>query len=146
LLHGHDFDGGGIYLGALRDEFPGTDALAMSAGPDAVAWLATGQLPDVIFGEGARLGYAEFLNMLADRSNLTIVHLRAKDTTLDARCKARGSKQTETWRKGAATRAASATRRVVGAKIVEVDTDGLRPEHVLRLVKAQLPPGLSHLG
>lgn len=144
VLVGHDFPGG-VYLGKMREEFPGTDALAMSVGPDAIEWVTTGQLPDIIFGEGARLGYAGFLNALARATDLTVVHLTAKEATLDARCRARGSNQGATWRKGAATRAASAVKRVQGARIIEVQTDGLQAIHVLRIVRSQLPPSLAAL-
>lgn len=143
LLYGHYFqDETCLYLGKMRDKFPGTDGLPMNVGPDAINWLTSGQLPDIILGEGARLGYAGFLNELSRRTETYIVHLTASEQYLEDRCRARGSNQKAAWRKGAATRALTAASKTQNAKIITIRTDGLSTTNVLRLVRAELPKGL----
>lgn len=79
-LFGHrmtDADGCvGVYLGRIREQFPGTDALSMSVSPVAAAWAeqdAAGY--DVILGEGGRLATRRFLDALSASTSLLVVHL-----------------------------------------------------------------------
>lgn len=132
----------GVYLGHLRPEFPGTDALSMSVQPEAIKWLRQddgGQ--DFIFGEGARLGNAAFLEELALRSTLTIVLLTADPETVEARLQARpdsgdhktgrtGRSQDKKWREGQATRCRNAVEKMAPLlstnprlSIIEIATD-----------------------
>lgn len=115
----------GAYLGHLRPEFPGTDALSMSVQPEAIKWLQQndgGQ--DFIFGEGARLGNVAFLTELARRSSLTVVLLTADQADIEARLAARpdsGSHKTGRvdraqnvkWREGQATRSRNTAMKMV---------------------------------
>jgi hypothetical protein len=116
----------------------------MNAGPDAIAWLDS-ELPSLIIGEGSRLGYAGFLNKLAQRTDLTIISMAATGPTLDQRCAGRGSKQNDAWRKGAASRARGALEKVSGARVIELNTTGMSAAQVLRLARALLPESLSRL-
>jgi hypothetical protein len=137
-LWGHCWDGG-VYLGRIRDAFSGTDALAMNAGPDAVQWAQSGAVPPMVVGEGARLGYSAFLGALARAARLTIVHLTAARPWLDKRCAARGSRQNESWRRAAETRAERAAQSVDAYNRIAINTGGLTPKQVLRIVAAALP-------
>lgn len=95
----------GLELGVPRDDFPGTDALAMDIGPRALTFLSSSLVP-FAFGEGSRLATRPFLGGLAQAGvHVTFVHLIAPQALLDERWRARGGKQNTAWRKGAATRA-----------------------------------------
>lgn len=94
----------GLELGVPRDSFPGTDALAMDVGPRALQFLGTVMAP-FAFGEGARLATRPFVGGLAHAGvNVTLVRLAADEELLTQRWRDRGSKQSPSWRKGAATR------------------------------------------
>ena len=100
------FDDYAVSLGYRRKQFSGTDALGMSVNPQAVAWaeqFATDW--DEVWGEGARLANKAFLLALDRHTDLTVVELLAPWDVLTERCARRGSAQTESWRRGAATRA-----------------------------------------
>lgn len=91
----HPEKGRGAYLGHLRPEYPGTDALSLSAAPRVVEWLEA--LPllglDWVFGEGARLSHMGFLSALAEATDLTVVHLDVDPEVAAQRRLARGGKQ-----------------------------------------------------
>lgn len=114
----------GLELGVPRDDFPGTDALAMDVGPRALTFLSTVLLPFAL-GEGSRLATRPFLGGLVQAGvKLTFVYLSAPQTLLDERWRARGSKQNPTWRKGAGTRAlrmADWAHVQAGVEFVEVE-------------------------
>lgn len=98
--------GTGLELGVPRDDFPGTDALAMDIGPRALQFLSA-TYAHFAFGEGSRLATRPLLGGLAGAGvPVTLVYLSGTQELLDERWRARGSKQSLTWRKGAATRAA----------------------------------------
>lgn len=100
-----DGKGRGLELGVPRADFPGTDALAMDIGPRALAFLSATYAQFVV-GEGARLGTRPFIGGLAGAGvRVTLVHLDADAELLTQRWRARGAKQSVSWRKGAATRA-----------------------------------------
>lgn len=84
----------GLYLGVIRDQFPGTDGLSMSVNPVACAWLESGQAAgyDMILAEGGRLANTRFLTTLARHTSLTLIHLTADLEVLRARSAARPDK------------------------------------------------------
>lgn len=90
----HPTHGSAAYLGKLRPEYPGTDALSMSVAPQAMLWLDA--LPylglDWVFGEGARLSHLRFLCGLHQQTDLTVVHLSIEPEVAQARRQARGGK------------------------------------------------------
>jgi len=90
----HPEKGLGAYLGHLRAEYPGTDALSLSVAPQAMLWLDA--LPllglDWVFGEGARLSHMGFLTALAAATDLTVVHLQVDWEEGVRRRAARGGK------------------------------------------------------
>ena len=107
----------GGHLGYTRGAFSGTDALGMAVNPQACRWMleskTAGQL-DFIVGEGARLANSAFFTAARARADrVLLVQLRAREETLDARCEVRGSKQNESWRRGARTRADNALAAAV---------------------------------
>lgn len=95
----------GMELGAPRPEFPGTDALSMSIAPRALEFLGTAPYPFAM-GEGARLAARPFMECVAARgASVTLVRMVADPELLEERWRARGAKQSPSWRKGADTRA-----------------------------------------
>lgn len=113
----HEVLGTGAYLGHLRPEYPGTDALSRSVQPHAVSWLAT--LPMLglswVFGEGERLGNVAFLTALSAQSKLRVIHLVADPSILEERRLRRvGKPMTAVYCKAKITQAANVAR-LVGA-------------------------------
>ena len=137
LLRGHEMKNG-IYLGKAREQFPGTDGLPMNVSKDAMQWISDGFDHQLIVGEGARLGFSKFLTALGTATNLTLIYLDGTEATTSARCEARSSTQNMAWRRGAKTRARNAFDQTANAKKIVVDTTGLNPTHVYRLVFSQL--------
>lgn len=144
-MFGHPLDhpilGEGLYLGNLRKQFPGTDALSMSVQPQALLWLERGLSPSLamVFGEGARLGNPKFLQALGRSTRLTVVYLSGDPEVLAERRASRpdvGSwktgrrgAQSEAYARSQATRALNAASEVEGA--VWIDTTSLTPQQVL---------------
>jgi len=118
----------GQYLGRLRREFPGTDALGMSASPRVISYLASPGLPPLILGEGARLGTGKFFQEAATNSRLrlSVALLDAPDEVLEQRRDRRGSGQDASWARGAATRArnAAAAAEQLGIETHRIDAVG----------------------
>lgn len=95
----------GVELGLPREEFPGTDALSMSIAPQALSFVSSTYY-SFAMGEGARLATRPFLECVAGRGvATTLVRLTADPELLEERWRARGAKQSPSWRKGAETRA-----------------------------------------
>jgi hypothetical protein len=141
-LTGHRFDPGGLYLGKLREHFPGTDALGMTAGPTAVEWLESGGATEYswLVGEGARLGTPRFLQALAEWTELTVVVLEASPEVVRERRaarpdhaggwakpvagKIRTGPQSESYARGLVTKARNAAESVRDlATVVRVDAN-----------------------
>lgn len=103
----HPERGSGAYLGRLRAEYPGTDALSLSVAPQALLWLQAVPLLglDHIFGEGVRLSHISFLKALAEVSDLTVIYLSISPELAAARREQRGGKMiSERWVKVASGR------------------------------------------
>lgn len=118
----HDIMAGGAAaeVGRRREEFSGTDALGMAVNPLAISWVATAPFP-LLLAEGARLANKAFLYAaLTAGYRVTLALLDTDQATLDRRCAERGSHQSVSWRRGAATRA----RRI--AETMELDARVLR--------------------
>jgi hypothetical protein len=88
-------EGLGAYLGHLRPDYPGTDALSLSVAPQALSWLRD-TMPlmglDWVFGEGARLSHMGFLTELAACTDLTVIYLHVDPEEAARRRQARGGK------------------------------------------------------
>lgn len=132
----------GVELGVPRDDFPGTDALAMDIGPRALSFLSSVLLP-FAFGEGSRLATRPFLGGLVQAGvKVVFVSLRASQELLDERWRARGSKQNPSWRKGAATRAARMSEWAhitSGVELLVLNADGASLEEQADEVRAAFP-------
>ncbi|QHB37138.1 hypothetical protein QDA03_gp03 [Microbacterium phage Terij] len=137
----------GVYLGRMREDFPGTDGLSMAVAPDARAWAGTlsrrheGGMNYVV-GEGQRLGNPGFLTALAENTWLTIVLLSAHPDALTARRDERGSTQSPSWMQGAATQARNTfqemTKRGVN-QAIEIDTTNLTPDEIAERISRSIP-------
>lgn len=96
-LFGHELVRGqehGMYLGHLRDFYPGTDALSLSVAPQARLWVEF-LMPhklDWVFGEGTRLGNIGFLSVLAEYTDLHVFHLMLDPAKAALRRETRGGK------------------------------------------------------
>lgn len=124
----HPEMGSGAYLGHLRPEYPGTDALSLSVAPQALLWLQA--LPllglDWVFGEGARLSHMGFLSALAACTDLTVIHLQVDPEVAAQRRASRGGKQlSEQYCRVATSKAdnAAAACREAGITVVPLRHD-----------------------
>jgi hypothetical protein len=126
----------GVYLGRHRAGFPGTDALSYGVAPYAKQWAEEAELPELIFGEGARLATDRFLLALNRRTNLRVVHLTAEAWVLDQRRARRRSKQSPAWMKGAETRATLLAQRLAEArlKVIHLDATASGPEEIAAIL------------
>lgn len=142
----------GARAGRHPPGFPGTDALPMNAVVSAENWLRSGQAAGeapVVLGEGARLGVRRFLDAaIATGWEIHIVLLTSRRA---ARNRAeRGSRQKDSWVKGATTRALRfhdyAAQRVgrgggvTGAYVIAVDDLDYAVRAVQRLAQLDVPP------
>jgi hypothetical protein len=118
-LRGHYLEDGGVYLGKMRDTFPGTDGLDRVSHFVAEDWLAQDTLPPYIIAEGAGLANQRFLPALAERTDMLLVHLWAEPFVIELRCLARGSSQNASWMKGKVTAARNLFNQFRG---ISVDT------------------------
>ena len=137
----------GLYLGRHREQFPGTDGLSMAVAPDAREWargLADGTHLQWIVGEGARLGNVGFLRALGETTRLTLALLTATEETLTERRDGRGSTQTPSWMRGAATAARNAFQGASEAgaitRGVVVDTTGKTPAEIVEEIDCLARP------
>lgn len=91
----HPSKGRGVYLGHLRPEYPGTDALSLSVAPQAMLWLESIPLLglDWVFAEGNRLSHIGFLSALHAVTDLTVIHLQVSPEVAAQRRLDRGGKQ-----------------------------------------------------
>ncbi len=86
----------GLYLGVMRDEFPGSDGLDRATSPTGEEWLETvplGGLPNMIVAEGATLATRRFLYALHKHTDLLVIALECDPVIHDLRLLTRGSNQ-----------------------------------------------------
>lgn len=125
-LRGHYCGASGLYLGCMRDEFPGTDGLDRASSPTGVDWLESGGLRGLswMVGEGATLATRPFLYALHEHTNLLVVHLVSDDFVKDLRFAQRGSSQQESFVTATATRSANLSNDLSrrGGRIWRVDS------------------------
>lgn len=96
--------GGGIELGGRREQFSGTDMLAMNVQPKVIQWL--NQTPArAIIAEGDRLANDSFFRAVVSAGwQLRVVLLDCPDAVAAARRAARGSNQNPSWVAGRASK------------------------------------------
>lgn len=127
-LRGHrvqSYDGQeGLYIGCMREHFPGTDGLDRASSLPGKIWLETAQLPDFIIAEGSTLSTRPFLTALHEQTDLLLVHLYADEMITDLRFLVRGSAQDPGWVKNTNTRASNLLRDLtaLGSPAISLDT------------------------
>lgn len=127
--HLHSYDGKtGLYLGVLRESFPGTDGLDRASSLTGEEWLLNADLPEFIIAEGATLATRRFLGALFATTELLVVHLHAPDDVKRERFAERGSEQAESFWKGTATRAANRLTEAREAGVPWLSADTSDPE------------------
>lgn len=87
----------GLYLGVMRDEFPGSDGLDRATSPTGEEWLLNGGLPDFILAEGATLATRRFLYALNLSTDLLVIALECDPVIHDLRLAARGAGQVSSF-------------------------------------------------
>jgi hypothetical protein len=140
----HDYDGrDGIYLGYLRESFPGTDGLDRASSPVGEDWLrnCSEDVPEFILAEGATLATRRFLTALHETTDLLLVYLYADDFVKELRFLQRGSNQDPQFVLATATRSENLLRDMnkIGVRFLDIDSsDSARWE-------AGLSQAVSHI-
>lgn len=102
------YPGHAVQLGAVRESFSGTDAMAMNVQPSVLKWLMPmnyfySGLP--VIAEGDRLANAAFFNqVVANGVNLSVLLMDCPEEEAVRRRAARGSNQNPSWLKGRVTK------------------------------------------
>ena len=116
----------GLYLGVLRDEFPGTDGLDRATSPTGADWLAAGGANEFEFvvGEGATLATRPFMTALDRHTDLLLVELRCPEEELKLRFEKRGSSQENSFVTATVTRSRNLLLHMntLGARVASFDT------------------------
>jgi GTPase SAR1 family protein len=129
-LRGHELAFGwssaGLYLGCMREFYPGTDGLDRASSIAGEEWLEQGGADaySYIIAEGATLATRRFLYALQDRTELLLVHLFVDELIADLRFLQRGSSQDPRFVLNTVTRSANLLRDMKdrGALTATVDT------------------------
>lgn len=121
-LRGHEMTNrarwaSGLYLGCMRDEFPGTDGLDRVSYIPGEEWLATARLPQILLGEGATLAVRRFLYALDVSTDLLVVHTVTDEMVKEIRLDERGAGQDEKFITATATRARNLAVELAGAGV-----------------------------
>jgi len=123
-LRGHyvdTYDGvRGVYLGYMRDSFPGTDGLDRASSIAGEAWLQ-GDLPEFIIAEGNTLATSRFLTALSEATEMLLVHLTCEDWIRELRFIERGSEQNAGWVKNSDPRCRNLFNRFGGLEVDSAD-------------------------
>lgn len=116
----------GVEVGRLREAFSGTDALGMAVHPKAVLWISALARDALVLAEGQRLATLKFLHAATTGDYLVdLVWLDTPPDVCAARRAARGSKQTDSWVKGATTRVgrlAAQAEHLAGVEVTRVES------------------------
>lgn len=114
-LRGQLISPDGLYIGCMRDRFPGTDGLDRASSIAGEAWLTEGRHERLgwIVAEGATLSTSRFLTALHEHTELLLIHLWADDMLTDLRCLIRGSAQDASWVQNTVTRARNALQAML---------------------------------
>lgn len=119
----------GLYLGVMRDQFPGSDGLDRASSLPGEEWLHTlgytGGLPDCILAEGATLATRRFMNALHDTTNLLVLALRCDPVIHDLRLAERGAEQVSSFVLSTVTKTENLVKdmRKAGARCEWIDAD-----------------------
>lgn len=128
-LRGHRMTDGvcndGLYLGVMREQFPGSDGLDRASSPTGEEWLEMGDVPSVILAEGATLATRRFLYGLNAFTDLKVLAFRCDPVVHDLRLLARGAGQVSSFVRSTVTKTENLVADLVkvGAKVEWVDSD-----------------------
>lgn len=117
----------GLYLGVMRDKFPGSDGLDRASSPTGEEWLEKaplGALPNIIVGEGATLATRRFLYALNKHTELLVIALKCDPVVHDLRLLARGAGQVSSFVQSTVTKTENLVRDLLmqGATVLTVDS------------------------
>lgn len=131
-----------------RGGFSGTDALPMAIVGQAESYLRSGQAAaetSLLLAEGARLAVRRFLVAAVESGwDVHLAHLTGPPEVAAARRAARGSTQSPSWVRGAATRAARlADDPGPGVTVHRIDPSG-PAEQVAADLAARVHPALDY--
>lgn len=90
----------GVYLGVMREQFPGSDGLDRASSPTGEEWLQMHDgthLPNVILAEGATLATRRFMYGLQLNTDLLVLAFRCDPVVHDLRLAARGAGQVSSF-------------------------------------------------
>lgn len=128
-LRGHRLGADGLYLGKLREHFPGTDGLDRASSPTGEEWLDQGKHAEFhyLVGEGATLSTRRFIEALQRNTELLLVHLVCQQRVWEERLEKRGANQQPHWLAGTVSRTNSLVldMKKVGVVVLEVETSSL---------------------
>jgi GTPase SAR1 family protein len=118
----------GIYLGVMRDQFPGSDGLDRASSPTGEEWLSMNErrhLPNVILAEGATLATRRFMYALNEHTDLLVLALRCDPVVHDLRLLARGAGQVTSFVQSTVTKTENLVRDLTaaGATVRWVESD-----------------------
>lgn len=122
----------GLYLGVMRDEFPGSDGLDRATSPTGEEWLNMdslgSHLPNMILAEGATLATRRFLYALNQSTDLLVIALECDPVIHDLRLLARGAGQVSSFVLSTVTKTENLVRDLLmqAAPVLTVQSD--KPE------------------
>jgi hypothetical protein len=122
-LRGHQLGENGIYLGCMREPFPGTDGLDRVSYIPGEEWLVEADLPEFLIAEGATLAVRRFLYSLDVMTDLLILHLKTDELVKNFRLEERGAGQDEKFITATATRSENLANEMRQAGVYTVDVD-----------------------
>lgn len=114
-----------IYLGVMREQFPGSDGLDRASSPTGEEWLTQGNLPAAILAEGATLATRRFLYGLHAHTELEVLAFRCDPIVHDIRLLSRGAGQMNSFVQSTITKTNNLVRDLEkqGAQVYWVDSD-----------------------
>jgi hypothetical protein len=118
----------GIYLGVMRDQFPGSDGLDRASSPTGEEWLKMNDgthLPNMIVAEGATLATRRFMYALNECTDLLVINLECDPVVHDLRILARGAGQASSFVQSTVTKTSNLVRDLLvqAAPVLTVQAD-----------------------
>lgn len=127
-LRGHRVDtdfASGLYLGVMREQFPGSDGLDRASSPTGEEWLEFGDVPPFIIAEGATLATRRFLYGLHAHTDLRVLAFRCDPVVHDLRLLSRGAGQVSSFVRSTVTKTENlvADLQKIGTNVQWVESD-----------------------
>lgn len=123
----------GIYLGVMRDQFPGTDAMDRASHQPAIEWLGLvayglAYEPQFLVSEGKNLALKPFLAGLRAVGPTLLVHLTVDPVVADIRFIQRGAGVADTYLRSCNSQSANLYDYATTNQIPAVSCDSTDPE------------------